>query len=77
MEGLQRYRDARLAASEARLLAARAFVDRLRPVLDGFIAQGCTRRQIAARLNDLGIRAPLGATWFYSQVQRMVTQCVN
>ena len=62
MEGLQRYRDARLAASEARLLAARAFVDRLRPVLDGFIAQGCTRRQIAARLNDLGIRAPLGAT---------------
>ena len=63
--------------TEERQLAARAFADRLRPVLDGFLAQGCTRRQMVARLNDLGIRAPQGGAWSYSQVQRMVTQCVN
>ncbi len=49
---------------------ARAFQKRLQPVLAGFLAQGLSRRAIVARLNELGIKTPMGGAWSYSQVQR-------
>ena len=52
--------------------AARAFRERLRPVLDGFLNQGLSRRAIAEQLNALGIAAPRGGTWSLCQVQRLV-----
>lgn len=52
--------------------AARAFQARLKPVLDGFIAQGLSRRAMVSRLNDLGIKAPLGGAWSLGQVQRII-----
>jgi DNA invertase Pin-like site-specific DNA recombinase len=53
--------------------AARAFQARLKPVLDGFVAQGLSRRAMVSRLNDLGIKAPMGGTWSLGQVQRLVS----
>ena len=57
--------------------AARAFQARLKPVLDGFIAQGLSRRAIVRRLNDLGIKAPMGGAWSLGQVQRLFSGQVN
>lgn len=57
---------------EERQEAARAFHDRLRPVLDGFLAQGLSRRAMVERLNDLGITAPRGGAWSLGQVQRLI-----
>ena len=54
--------------------AARAFHDRLRPILTGFAAQGLTRRQMVIQLNDLGIKAPRGGIWSLCQVQRCFSQ---
>lgn len=51
--------------------AARAFRERLQPVLKGFAAQGLTRRAIVVQLNALGITAPRGGTWSLGQVQRI------
>lgn len=51
--------------------AARAFQARLKPVLDGFVAQGLSRRSMVSRLNDLGIKAPMGGAWSLGQVQRL------
>ena len=53
--------------------AARTFHARLKPVLDGFVAQGLSRRAMVCRLNDLGIKAPMGGTWSLGQVQRALT----
>jgi DNA invertase Pin-like site-specific DNA recombinase len=50
--------------------AARAFHARLKPVLDGFLAQGLSRRGMVVRLNDLGIKAPMGGGWSLGQVKR-------
>lgn len=55
---------------EERQEAARAFRERLRPVLNGLLAQGLSRRAMVARLNDLGITAPRGGAWSLGQVQR-------
>jgi DNA invertase Pin-like site-specific DNA recombinase len=52
--------------------AARAFQARLKPVLDGFATQGLSRRAMVCRLNDLGIKAPMGGTWSLGQVQRLL-----
>lgn len=52
--------------------AAKAFRERLQPVLDGFMAQGLSQRTIAKQLNDLGIAAPRGGTWSLCQVQRLI-----
>lgn len=52
--------------------AARAFQTRLAPVLKGFVAQGLTRRAMAAELNALNIKAPRGGAWSLGQVQRMM-----
>lgn len=55
---------------EQRQEASRAFRDRLMPVLDGFVAQGMSRRSMVERLNALGIAAPRGGAWSLGQVQR-------
>ena len=54
---------------------AKAFNDRLKPVLDGLQSQGLSRRALVARLNDLGIKAPRGGAWSLGQVQRIVSAC--
>ena len=59
------------SCNEQRQLKAREFRDRLRPVFDGMAAQGLSRRGMVVRLNDLGIKAPLGGAWSLGQVQRM------
>lgn len=51
--------------------AARAFQARLKPVLDGFVAQGLSRRAIVSCLNDLGIKASMGGALSLGQVQRL------
>ena len=52
--------------------AARAFSDRLMPVLNGFMSQGLSRRAMVLQLNDLGITAPRGGAWSLGQVQRAI-----
>lgn len=49
------------------------FRERLRPVLDGMVAQGLTRRAMVVRLNALGIKAPMGGAWSLGQLQRMLS----
>ncbi len=58
--------------NDERQQKTREFSDRLRPVIDGMMAQGLSRRGMAARLNDLGIKAPMGGRWSLGQVQRFV-----
>jgi DNA invertase Pin-like site-specific DNA recombinase len=53
---------------------AKYFRARLKPVIDGFISQGLTRRVIVERLNDLNIKAPMGGTWSLGQVQRLLNK---
>lgn len=53
--------------------AAIAFKARLMPLISGLIAQGLSRRAIAAQLNDLGIKAPRGGNWSFGQVQRLLS----
>jgi len=56
---------------EERKQAAGAFRARLKPVLDGLMAQGLSRRAMVAQLNALGIRAPQGGQWSLGQLQRI------
>lgn len=63
---LKRHLTERKAASDA-------FVARLKPVLEGFVARGMTRRAMVDTLNDLQIKAPRGGTWSLGQVQRLVS----
>ena len=51
---------------------AKELRERLRPVLHGMTAQGLTRRAMVERLNELGIKAPMGGAWSLGQVQRIV-----
>jgi DNA invertase Pin-like site-specific DNA recombinase len=57
--------------NDQRQRKAQEFRDRLRPVLDGMVAQGLSRRAMVMRLNDLGIKAPMGGAWSLGQVQRL------
>jgi DNA invertase Pin-like site-specific DNA recombinase len=57
--------------NDQRQQKAREFRDRLRPVLDGMVAQGLSRRAMVVRLNDLDIKAPMGGAWSLGQVQRL------
>jgi DNA invertase Pin-like site-specific DNA recombinase len=59
---------------EERQDAAKCFRARLKPVIDGFISQGLSRRVIVERLNDLNIKAPMGGTWSLGQVQRVLNK---
>lgn len=56
---------------------ARAFRERLRPVLDGMVTQGLSRRVMVDRLNDLGIKTARGGLWSLGQVQRLFNRQVN
>lgn len=58
--------------NDLRQQKAQEFRDRLRPVLDGMATQGLSRRAMVARLNDLGIKAPMGGSWSLGLVQRVV-----
>ena len=58
--------------NDQRQQKAREFRSRLSPVLDGMVTQGLSRRAIVCRLNDLGIKAPMGGTWSLGQVQRLI-----
>ena len=49
--------------TEQRQVEARAFRERLQPVLTGFATLGLSRREMVAQLNSLGITAPRGGTW--------------
>lgn len=60
------------SCNDQRQQKAREFRERLRPVFDGMAAQGLSRRGMVARLNDLGIKAPMGGTWSLGQVQRLI-----
>ena len=61
--------------TQERQSAASAFSARLRPVLNGFISPGLSRRAMVVQLNDLGIKAPRGGAWSLGQVQRIVMAC--
>lgn len=61
--------------TQQRQEAAGAFQQRLRPVLNGFIGQGLSRRAMMAQLNALSIKAPRGGAWSLGQVQRLVQGC--
>jgi len=58
--------------NDQRQQKAREFRERLRPVLDGMVAQGLSRRGMVVRLNDLGIKASQGGAWSLGQVQRLM-----
>ena len=58
--------------TEERQEAAKRFRDRLKPVLDGSLVQGLTRRAMVEKLNDLDIKAPMGGRWSLGQVQRLL-----
>ena len=58
--------------TQERQNVARTFQARLKPVLDGLIGEGLSRRAIVDQLNALGVKAPMGGTWSLSQVQRTV-----
>lgn len=60
--------------NDQRQRKAQKFRERVRPVLDGMKAQGLTRRAMVHRLNDLGIKAPMGGAWSLGQVQRLLVQ---
>jgi hypothetical protein len=62
---------ANLKTNDQRQQNALEFRERLRPVLDGMVAQGLTMRAIVERLNELGIKAPMGGAWSLGQVQRI------
>lgn len=61
---LKRHLSERKAASDA-------FVARLKPVLEGFVARGMTRRAMVESLNALNVKAPKGGQWQLGQVQRV------
>ncbi len=49
--------------NERRVKEAAAFNERMRPVIEGFVWQGLTRRQIVDQLNGLGLSAPRCGRW--------------
>lgn len=60
--------------TQQRIDASVAFKARLKPVLNGFAEQGLTRRAIVVRLNELGIKTPMGGAWSLGQVQRVAAE---
>lgn len=49
---------------------AGAFAERLRPILEGFLACGMTQRRMVEELNQLGIETPLNKRWHLPQLNR-------
>jgi DNA invertase Pin-like site-specific DNA recombinase len=44
----------------------------IRTIIESYLRQGLTLRAMAARLNELGIKTPTGATWYASSVRAML-----
>jgi len=63
--------------NDQRQQKAQEFRERLRPVLDGMVAQGLTRRAMVTSLNNLGIKAPMGGMWSLGQVQRHLARSLT
>lgn len=57
---------------EQRQQQADAFAEKLRPVLNGFAADGLNKEQQVARLNELGIMTPRGGQWSRMQLHRVL-----
>lgn len=55
---------------ERRQASAEVFRERLRPVFEGYLAQGISQRAMVVRLNALGVATPRGGKWSLSQLQR-------
>lgn len=51
---------------------AQSFIQRIRPVLDGFVAQELSQRSMCDSLNQLGIKAPKGGVWSLTPLQRVL-----
>lgn len=49
---------------------ADAFAERLRPILEGFLACGMTQRRMVEELNELSIKTPLDKRWHLPQLNR-------
>ena len=58
--------------TQERREAAGAFRARIKPILDGCLGQGMSRRAMVGYLNALGLKAPRGGAWSLGQVQRQV-----
>jgi len=59
---------------EARQEAAKRFVERMKPVFEGFELRGLSQRQMVAELNALGIKTQRGGSWRLKQVQRVMAR---
>jgi DNA invertase Pin-like site-specific DNA recombinase len=59
--------------TQQRQEAAGTFRERLKPVLDGCVAQGMSRRAIVNYLNQIGVKAPRGGAWGLGLVQRLIS----
>ncbi|MDE2128630.1 MAG: recombinase family protein [Betaproteobacteria bacterium] len=57
--------------------AANTFRERLKPILDGCLAQGMSRRAMVGYLNEIGLRAPRGGTWSLGQIQCLLRVSEN
>jgi len=57
---------------EQRKEKARRFAESLRTTLEGFQRMGLTQRQMAGKLNSLGIQTAKGGVWSLIQVQRIL-----
>lgn len=55
---------------EERKADADAFAQKVKPVFDGLLSQGLSRRAMLDQLNQIGLPAPRGGAWSLSQVQR-------
>lgn len=58
--------------NDQRQQKAEDFHQRISPIFEGMAAQGLSRRAIVKRLNELGIKAPMGGVWSLGQVQRVL-----
>jgi DNA invertase Pin-like site-specific DNA recombinase len=58
--------------NDQRKKEAQSFIQRIRPVLDGFVAQELSQRSMCDSLNQLGIKAPKGGVWSLTQLQRVL-----
>lgn len=59
---------------EERQIAANAFAERLRPMLDGMKTRGLSQRDMVTELNNIGVPAMKGGQWGLVQVQRLIAR---
>ncbi|OQC28076.1 MAG: putative DNA-invertase from lambdoid prophage Rac [Deltaproteobacteria bacterium ADurb.Bin072] len=53
---------------------AQAYAESMRPVLEGFMSQGMSQRQMVSELNRLGVRARRGGRWSLVQLQHVINR---